>query len=71
MCPAEIRMRVDMVFWSRMAAEFHGVSSSTVRIKTTMKGVAVDYEEASAWRTALSMSFGSHAGLAIHELVQR
>jgi len=27
MCPAGIRMRVDMSWWPRIAAEFHGVSS--------------------------------------------
>jgi hypothetical protein len=35
------------------------------------KGVFVDYEEASAWRFALSMSSGSYSGLAIQELVHR
>jgi hypothetical protein len=66
-----IRMRVDMLWWLRIAAEFHGVSSQTGRIKTTKKGVFVDSEEASAWRTALSISSGSYSGLAIHEPVQR
>ncbi len=27
MCAAGIRMRVDMLLWPRIAAEFHGVSS--------------------------------------------
>jgi hypothetical protein len=43
MCPAGIRMRVAMLWWSRIAAEFHGVSSRTGRIKTTRKGVYMDF----------------------------
>jgi len=27
MCPAGIRMRVDMLWWPQIVAEFHGVSS--------------------------------------------
>ena len=45
--------------------------SKTGRIKTTRKGVPNDSEEASAWRTALSMSSGSYSGMAIDELVLR
>ncbi len=71
MCPAGIRMRVDMLWWPRFAAEFHGASSQTERIKTTINGVSCDSEEEKAWRTALSISSGSHSGLAIHEPVQR
>ena len=71
MCPAGIRMRVDMLWWPRMAAEFHGVSSQTGRIKTAKKGLSCASEEARACRTVLSMSSGSYSGLAIHEPVQR
>ena len=35
------------------------------------KGVSVDSEEVSAWRTALSMFSGSYSGLAIQERVHR
>jgi len=35
------------------------------------KRVSRDSEEASAWRTSLSISFSSYSGLAIHEPVQR
>ncbi len=45
MCPAGIRMRVDMLWWPRIAAEFHGVSSQTDNIKTTRKGVSCASEE--------------------------
>ena len=65
MCPAVIRM----LWWPRIAAEFHGVSSQTRRIRTTKKGVSSDYEEVRVWRTALSISSGSYSGLAIHEPV--
>ena len=71
MCPAGIRMRVDMLWWPRIAAEFHGVSSQIGRISTTKKGVSCASEEARACRTALSMSSGSYSGLAIHEPLQR
>ena len=71
MCPAGIRTRVDMLWWPRIAAEFHGVSSQTRSIKTTRKGLSCDYEEERAWRTGLSISSGSYSGLAIHEPVQR
>ncbi len=71
MCPTGIRMRVDMLWWPRMAAEFHGVSSQTRRIKTAKKGVSCVSEEARACRTALSMSSGSCSGLAIHKPDQR
>ena len=71
MCPAGIRMRVDMLWWPRIAAEFHGVSSQTGRIKTIKKGVSCDSEDERACMTALSISAGSYYGLAIHEPVQR
>ena len=45
MCPAGIRMRVDMLRWPHIAAEFHGVSSQTERINTTKKGVSCDSAE--------------------------
>ena len=70
-CSAGIRIRVDMLLWSRIAAEFHGVSSQIGRIKTTKKGVSSDSEEARAWRIALSISSGSYSGLAMHEPVHR
>ncbi len=71
MCPDGIRMRVDMLWWSRIAAEFHGVSSQTGIIKTSGKGVSCASEEERAWRTASSRSSGSYSGLPMHELVQR
>ena len=70
MCPAGIRMRVDMLWWPRIAAKIHGVSSHTGSIKTTRQGVSCASEEERAWRTALSISSGSYYGLAIHEPVQ-
>ncbi len=60
-----------MLWWPRIAAEFHGVSSQTGRIKTTEKGLFCDFEEERAWRTALSISSGSYFGLAMHEPAQR
>ena len=69
-CPAAIRTRVDMLWYPRIAVEFHGVSSHNGRTKTTRKRVSGDYEEARAWRTALSISSGTYSGLAIHEPVQ-
>ena len=71
MCPAGVRVRVHMVWWPRIAAGFHGVSSHTGRVKTTKKGVFVNSEEANAWRAALSMSSGSYSGLAIREPFHR
>ena len=59
-----------MLWWPRIAAEFHGVSSHIGRINTTKKGVSCASEEARACRTALSMSSGSYCGLAIHEPLQ-
>jgi hypothetical protein len=64
-------MRINILWWWRIAAEFHGVSSQTGRIKTTKKGVSVGYEEASAWRAAFSMSSGLYSELAIQEPVHR
>ena len=69
--PRRGRMRVGMLWWPRIAAEFYGVSSQTGSIKTTRKEVSCASEEERAWRTALSISFGSYSGLAIHEPVQR
>ncbi len=71
MCPAGIRMRVDMLWWPLIAAEFNGVSSQIGRIKTTRKGVSCVSEEERAWRTPLSMSSGSYSGLDIQEQVQQ
>jgi hypothetical protein len=64
-------MWADMLWWPRIAVEFHGVSFQTGRIKTTRNGVFVDYEEASAWRTALSMSSGSYLRMAIQDPIHR
>ncbi len=52
-----------------MAIEFQGVSSHVGNISTTMNGVSVCSEEASAWRIVLSMSSGSYSGFAMHEFV--
>jgi hypothetical protein len=71
MCPAGIWIRIDMLPWSLIAAEFHGVSSQTGSIMTTKSEVSVHSDEASAWSTALSMSSSSYSGLAIHEVAQQ
>jgi len=63
-------MRVDMLWWPRIAVELHGVSSQIGSIKTTRKGVSYTSEEERAWRTALCMSSGSYSELTIHEPVQ-
>ncbi len=47
------------------------MSSQPGKRKTTNKGESDDSNEASVWRTALSISSGSHFGLAIQELVKR
>jgi hypothetical protein len=52
-------MRVGILWWPRIAAEFHGVSSKNGRIKSTRKGVSGDFEEARAWRAALKINSGS------------
>jgi len=65
MCPAGIRMRVDMMRWPQIAVEFHGMSSHTGRIKTIRKEIFVYSKVASAWITALSMFSGSYFELAI------
>jgi hypothetical protein len=72
MWPAVIHTRVDMLWWPRIAAEFHGVSSQIGRIKTNRKGVfSTSKEASSAWRTVLIISSGSYRGLAIHEPAHR
>ncbi len=38
----------DMLWWPRIAAEFHGVSSQTGSIKTTRKGASCASEEEKA-----------------------
>jgi len=70
-CPAGIQIRVHMLWWPRIAAEFHGVFSQPERIKTTRKEEYDDSNKASAWRTALSISSGSYSGLDIQEPVKR
>jgi len=47
------------------------VSSHSRRINTIRKGVSGDSDEAKAWRTALSISYGSYSELAIQEPFQR
>ena len=64
-------MRVDIFLWPRMGAEFHGVSSKIERISTTKNGVSLLLDDASACRTAFSMSPGSYSRLAMQELVYR
>ncbi len=71
MCPAGIRMRVDMLWWPQIAAKFQGVSTQTRRIKTIRNGVSCNSEEEKMWRTALIISSGSYSGLTLHEPVQR
>jgi len=62
-----------MLPWSLIAAEFHGVyvSSQNGSIMTTINGMSVHSDEASAWSTALSMSSRSYSGLAMQEMVHR
>jgi hypothetical protein len=60
-----------MMWWTRIASDFHGVYSQTGKIKTTRKGVSADFDEASTRRIALSIFSGSYSGLAIHEPFQR
>ncbi len=64
-------MRVVMLTWPRMEAEFHGVSSHNGRTRTTKKGVALVSYDTSACMTALNMSSGSYFGLGMHEFVHR
>jgi len=71
MCPAIMRIRVDMLLCPLIASEVHGESSHARSTKTTRNGVFVCSDEASAWRTAFSMSYGSHSGFAMHEAVHR
>jgi hypothetical protein len=54
-----------------MTLELQGVSSHVGSIKTIRNGVSVFSEEASAWRTALSISSCSYSGLAMHVFVHR
>ncbi len=64
-------MRVVMLTWPRMEAEFHGVSSNIGRTRTIKKGVALVSDDTSACRTALSLSSGSYSELAMKEFVHR
>ncbi len=64
-------MRVNMFVSPLIAFEGHCVSSHTGSIMTARNGMFLLSEEAIARRTALSMSFGSYSGLAIHEAVNR
>jgi len=58
MWPVGIRMRVDMLLWPRMEAEFHGASSQIGRIETTKNGGLLLLDDASARKTAFSLSSG-------------
>ena len=64
-------MRVDMFLWPRREPRSHGDSSQTRRISTTNNGFSLLSYDASARRTAFSMSFGAYSGLAMQELVHR
>ena len=61
-------MRLDMLLWSRMEAEFHGVLSQIMRIRTTKNEVSLLSNDDNAWRTAFSISSGSYSGLTMQEL---
>ena len=63
-------MRVVMLLWARMEAEFHGLSSHIGTTRTT-KGVALISNDTSACRTVLSMSSGSYSGLTMKKFVHR
>ena len=64
-------MRVVLLMWPRMEAEFHGVFSHSGRTITTKKGVVLVFYDTSACRTTLSMSSGSYSGLAMQEFVHQ
>jgi len=64
-------MRVVLLLRPLMDAEFHGVSSQTWRTSTAKNGVSPLSEEASACKTAFSMSSGLYSELAIQEPVWR
>ena len=71
MCPAGMRIRVDMLLCPLIALEVHSESFHIGSTKTTRNGVSVCYDEASAWRTAFIMSSGSYSRFAMHEAVHR
>ena len=54
-----------------MDCVLHGESSQAGRMKTTSSGLGDVVDEASACKTALRMSSGSHSGLAMHYPVSR
>ncbi len=60
-----------MFLWPLTDAKFHGVSSQTARTSTTKNVVSLLSDEASALRTAFTMSSDSYSGLAVHELVHQ
>ena len=64
-------MRVDMFLWPRIIAEFHWVLSQTGRISATKNGISLHLDDASACKTAFSMSSCSYSGMAMQELVHR
>ena len=71
MCPAGMRIRVDMLLFPLIALEVHGESSHTGSTKTTRNGASVCFDDASAWRTTFSMSSVSYSGFAMHEAVHQ
>ena len=71
MCPVGKRIMVDMLACFLFAFQVHAVLSHTGSITSTRNGVFVHSDEASAWRTASSMSSGSYYGLAMHEAVYK
>ncbi len=71
MCPALMRISVDMLVWPLIAEEVHGGSSHTGSTMTTRNGESICSDEASAWRTAFNISSGSYSGFAMHEAVHR
>ncbi len=56
-------MRGVIFGWLLMEIEFHGVSSYSARTKTARTGNVVAEEEASAFKTASRISFGSCSGM--------
>ena len=60
-----------MFLWLLVDVEFHGISSEIRRTSTTMNGVSMLSDEASACGTAFIMSSYSYSGLAMQDLVHR
>ncbi len=71
MCPAGMRVSVDMLVWPLIAVEVHGESSHAGRTITTRNRESVCSDEGSAWRTDFNISSGSYSGFAMQDDVHR